>query len=187
MYATRLQHLCSKYSHQSPNPKKVSATRQPPAINAGPSGLYDNYQRKKDQELIEEATFMNTGLLPKAVNKLSSGYAHRHQKTESASPSKGKSATDLLTKTVACRAEPLIKNQLASDSRPLTRSLQLDSQSSLKLSTHSHVQLPYKELDRLATSRAEEIEIDSIKIEQLYSARVTKLALSHRSRLDILL
>ncbi|EFO65448.1 Hypothetical protein GLP15_2484 [Giardia lamblia P15] len=141
MHATRLQHLCSRYGHQSLDTKKVSVTR-PPAVNAGPSGLYDNYQRRRDQELMEEAIFMNTGLLPKAVSSFSFGYAHRHQAMASTGPSKGKPVTY---------------------SRPLAKSLPPDSRSSLKLSVHSHVQLPYKELDKLATSRAEEMEIDSLR------------------------
>lgn len=187
MYATRLQRLCDQYGQPSPNCKKVSTTRQPPAVNAGPSGLYDNYQRRKDQELMEEAVFMNTGLLPTTVTKISTKYNHRDPKTIPTSMSKSSTTIDLTRKTIVDKRGEFTRSQTIANSQLLTRSLPYDSQSSLKLSTRSPIQIPHKELDKIASSRAEEIEIDAIKAEQRYSARVTRTALSHRSRLDALL
>lgn len=183
MYATRLQRLCSQYSSPSPGDRKVSATRQPPAVNAGPSGLYDNYQRRKDQELMEEAIFMNTGLLPKTVARLSSVHTQNDQALASVGMSR--KGGDVLSRTT--KISSFVQSQIDSSSQTLARSLPPESQSLLRSSTRSPVQLPHKELDKLASSRAEELEIDSIKAGQLYSAKVTKTALSHRSRLDTLL
>lgn len=187
MYATRLQHLCDKYSGLPMNYKKVTTTQQPPAVNAGPSGLYDNYQRGKDQELMEEAVFMNTGLLPTAITKFSAKYTHKDLQMIQTNVVKDDTTVTLMKKTIANEMGLFTRNKAATSSQMLCRSLPCDSTSILKLSTRSLVQIPHKELDRMASSRAEEIEIDSIKAEQHYSAKIAKTALSHRSFWDTLL
>ena len=96
-----------------------------------------------------------------------------------------KKGGDVLSRTT--KTSSFVQSQIDSSSQTLARSLPPESQSLLRSSTRSPVQLPHKELDKLASSRAEELEIDSIKAGQLYSAKVTKTALSHRSRLDTLL
>lgn len=201
MSSVKLQYLCAKYDKPMPATSKIVKTRQPPAKNTPPSGLYDNYQRKKDQELMEEAAFIDAGIVPSSLMKIvtTSGLENRQLSTSqictSRSVNNGKNKGTSLNGTAtalgnSCRDKkgPETSSLLHGTSlcaQSLTRSLQLKdlepSSASVLPNAHAKPRIPYKELDRLAVSRAAELEIELVKTERRYAGRVNRVVLSGRN------